>query len=169
MTWSFKHSYLENPMDRRAWWIQSMRSQRVGHDLAPYTHCCWPTWGRRRSSGKRQNRGEHTWRRHPSRGNSMCKGPGEAVLGEVMAGRGCSRASRGREFGLSEMGASGRSQAKERQDPVAVQPHAHQTGGQTGLRFPCLLSSGIQGRSGPWGQSLLVVGRKGCLKAACSE
>ena len=73
------------------------------------------------------------------------------------------------EFGLSKMGASGRSQAKERQDPVAVQPRAHWTAGQTGLRVSCLLSSGIQGRSGPWGRSRLVVGRKGCLKAACSE
>ena len=53
--------------------------------------------------------------------------------------------------------------------PVPVQPHAHWTGGQTGLRVPCFLSSRIQGRLGPWGQSLLVVGRKGCLKAACSE
>ena len=23
---------LENPMDRGAWWVQSMRSQRVGHN-----------------------------------------------------------------------------------------------------------------------------------------
>ena len=26
------YSYLENPMDRGAWWVQSMESQRVGHD-----------------------------------------------------------------------------------------------------------------------------------------
>ena len=27
-----QYSCLENPMDRRAWWISSFRSQRVGHD-----------------------------------------------------------------------------------------------------------------------------------------
>ena len=26
------YSYLENPMDRRAWWLQSMGSPRVGFD-----------------------------------------------------------------------------------------------------------------------------------------
>ena len=29
-----QYSYLENPMDRRAWWLQSMGLQRVGHNLA---------------------------------------------------------------------------------------------------------------------------------------
>ena len=28
-----QHSYLENPMDRGAWQLQSMGSQRVGHNL----------------------------------------------------------------------------------------------------------------------------------------
>ena len=29
-----QYSYWENPMDRKAWWgLQSMESQRVGHDL----------------------------------------------------------------------------------------------------------------------------------------
>ena len=27
-----QYSCLENPMDRGAWWAQSMGSQRVGHD-----------------------------------------------------------------------------------------------------------------------------------------
>ena len=29
-----QYSCLEKSMDRRAWWAQSMGSQRVGHDLA---------------------------------------------------------------------------------------------------------------------------------------
>ena len=29
---SLQYSYLENSMDRGAWWVQSMGSQRVGHD-----------------------------------------------------------------------------------------------------------------------------------------
>ena len=33
-----QYSCLENSMDREAWWVQSMGSQRVGHDLAPNTH-----------------------------------------------------------------------------------------------------------------------------------
>ena len=32
------YSYLENPMDRRPWWQQSMGSQRVGHNLSSLTH-----------------------------------------------------------------------------------------------------------------------------------
>ena len=27
-----QYSRLDNPMDRGAWWLQSMESQRVGHD-----------------------------------------------------------------------------------------------------------------------------------------
>ena len=27
-----QYSYLENPMERGAWWLQSVGSQRVGHD-----------------------------------------------------------------------------------------------------------------------------------------
>ena len=27
------HGCLENPMDRGAWWLQSVGSQRAGHDL----------------------------------------------------------------------------------------------------------------------------------------
>ena len=33
-----QHSFLENSMDRGAWWaIESMESQRVGHDLVSNT------------------------------------------------------------------------------------------------------------------------------------
>ena len=32
-----QYSCLEKSMDRRAWWAQSMGSQRVGHDLATIT------------------------------------------------------------------------------------------------------------------------------------
>ena len=28
----FQYSFLENPMDRGAWWVQSMGEQRVRHD-----------------------------------------------------------------------------------------------------------------------------------------
>ena len=31
-------SCLENPMDRRSWWLQSMGLQRVGHNLSDLTH-----------------------------------------------------------------------------------------------------------------------------------
>ena len=37
-----QNSCLENPMDRRAWGLQSVRSQRVGHDWA--TNTTTPTW-----------------------------------------------------------------------------------------------------------------------------
>ena len=30
--YSLQYSYLENPIDRRAWWVQSMGSQTVRHD-----------------------------------------------------------------------------------------------------------------------------------------
>ena len=33
-----RYSCLENPMDRRSWWLQSMGSQRVGHNLSGLTH-----------------------------------------------------------------------------------------------------------------------------------
>ena len=33
----FQYSCLENSMDRGAWWLQSMGSQRVGHDWATNT------------------------------------------------------------------------------------------------------------------------------------
>ena len=32
-----QYSYLENPMDRGAWWVQSTRSQKDGHDWATNT------------------------------------------------------------------------------------------------------------------------------------
>ena len=32
------YSCLENPMDRGAWQLQSMRSQRLGHDLVTKQH-----------------------------------------------------------------------------------------------------------------------------------
>jgi len=28
----FQYFYLENPMNKGAWWLQSIRSQRVGYD-----------------------------------------------------------------------------------------------------------------------------------------
>ena len=34
----FHYSCLENPMDRGAWWLQSMGSQRVGHDWSNLAH-----------------------------------------------------------------------------------------------------------------------------------
>ena len=34
---SLQYSCLENPMDRGAWWLQSMGSQRVRHDRVTYT------------------------------------------------------------------------------------------------------------------------------------
>ena len=33
-----QYSFLENPMDRVAWWLQSMGSQRVRHDLSDLAH-----------------------------------------------------------------------------------------------------------------------------------
>ena len=33
----YQYSGLENPTDRGAWWLQSMESQRVGHDWAAKT------------------------------------------------------------------------------------------------------------------------------------
>ena len=42
--------YLKNPMDRRAWWTSSFRSQRVGHnwrDLTHNTHIIVPKGARR--------------------------------------------------------------------------------------------------------------------------
>ena len=33
-----QYSCLENLMDRRSWWPQSMGSQRVGHNLSDLTH-----------------------------------------------------------------------------------------------------------------------------------
>ena len=35
-----QHSHLENPMDRAAWWPQSMGSLRVGHDFT-FTFLHW--------------------------------------------------------------------------------------------------------------------------------
>ena len=37
-----QYCWLENPMDRRVWWVQSTRSQRVRHDLAT-EHAWTPT------------------------------------------------------------------------------------------------------------------------------
>ena len=39
-SYTFQHSCLENPMDRGAWRLQPMGSQRVGHDLV--NSRCWP-------------------------------------------------------------------------------------------------------------------------------
>ena len=39
-SYPFQHSCLENPMDRGAWRLQPMGSQRVGQDLV--SSKCWP-------------------------------------------------------------------------------------------------------------------------------
>ena len=73
-----------------------------------------------------------------------------------MAGRGCSRASPGREFGLSEMGASRGFQAKERQDLCLFSPmHTGQVDRQ-GSGFPACSApesregQGLGGRACWW-------------------
>ena len=44
-----QYSCLENPMDRGVWWLQSMGSQRVGHD--------WSNWACTQTSTKAGNGG----------------------------------------------------------------------------------------------------------------
>ena len=39
----FQYSCLENPMDRGAYGLQSIRSKRVGHDCSDFT--CTHAWG----------------------------------------------------------------------------------------------------------------------------
>lgn len=87
-----------------------------------------------------------------------------------MAGRGCNRSQiPGREFGLSEIGASSGFQAKEKRQDLCLFSLMH-TGqvDRQGSGFPAC--SAPESREGQGlGAEPVSAGKEGCLKGACSQ